>query len=367
MGLLTHHGRRFASLIDASRVGQRHGRISVKLKRLLGASIALAIGTTAHAYNESFEGFLDTGEHYSALLRVSEESGDLIGHAFANRSAVGRLVLQSCLPEMLCQVDGATTTELTVEDLEHLPLGSGAEMASAIFEIERADLAYMIPAFDSGEEALQTRFGRLQIDQEQRLFFNGQPVLAPIEAQAIAASKQANSAETVQPGWQVFFANIRTHIRRALQSPAPVDSTAIERHNTKQQAAWEPVQGNSYLRMVDVYQSDVGDVVVLMDTGGTACPALFRVLSVTSEGAVSTPLFGTCSEIARIWGVDPTYLQDNHPDSLAAQAQLPVVRLAMTGFLGPFEPEQARLQAAMRMMQFEFVDGHIQKLLAAQE
>lgn len=367
MGLLLHHGRRLASLIDASRLGPMHGAISVKFKHLLGACTAFAIGTTAHAYNESFDGFLETGEYYSALWRVSEESGDLIGHAFANRSAVGRLVLQSCLPEMLCQVDGATTTELTFEDLAHLPLGDAANMASAIFEIERAELAYMIPALESGEEALQTRFGHLYIDQELRLFFNGQPVLAPSNAQAITTSIGENSVETAQPGWQIFLANIRAHVRRVLQWPAPVDSAIIERQEAQQQAEWEPVQGNSSLRMVDVYQSDVGDVVVLMDTGGTACPALFRILSVTSTGAVSTPLFGTCSEIARIWSVDPSYLQDQHPNSPAALAQLPVVQLAMTEFLGPFESEQARLQAAMRLAQFEFIDGHIQKLPTAQE
>ncbi|MDH5859184.1 hypothetical protein [Lampropedia aestuarii] len=239
-------------------------------------------------------------------------------------------------------------------------------MASAIFEIERAELAYMIPAFESGEEELQTRFGNLRIDQEQRLFFNGQAVLAPIDAQATATSSHANTATAAQSGWLAFLANIRAHMRRALQWDVPVVRTSTEHQSNQGQADWEPVQGNSYLRMVDVYSSDAGDVVVLMDTGGTACPALFRILSVTSTGAVSTPLFGTCSDVTRIWGVEPAYLQDQYPNSPAALAQLPVVQLAMTEFLGPFEPEQARLQAAMRIKRFEFVDGHIQELPAPQ-
>ena len=72
------------------------------------------------------------------------------------------------------------------------------------------------------------------------------------------------------------------------------------------------------------------DVLLLQNTGGTACPALFRFITVSATGLRATPEFGTCSEI-----IYPTFNEKTG------------VTVAMVGFSGSSEPAAEQRKAAM--------------------
>lgn len=57
------------------------------------------------------------------------------------------------------------------------------------------------------------------------------------------------------------------------------------------------VEGNSGLSIVASYELGQAVVLLLQNTGGSACPALFRVLTVAAGGVRMTSEFGTCSDI----------------------------------------------------------------------
>ena len=57
------------------------------------------------------------------------------------------------------------------------------------------------------------------------------------------------------------------------------------------------IEGNSSLSIVAHYEMGQSDVLLLQNTGGTACPALFRFITVSAAGLRTTPEFGTCSDI----------------------------------------------------------------------
>jgi hypothetical protein len=57
------------------------------------------------------------------------------------------------------------------------------------------------------------------------------------------------------------------------------------------------VEGNSGLSIVADYQVGQSDVLLLQDTGGSACPAMFRFITVNAAGLRASPEFGTCSDI----------------------------------------------------------------------
>ena len=57
------------------------------------------------------------------------------------------------------------------------------------------------------------------------------------------------------------------------------------------------IEGNSSLAIVANFEMGQSDVLLLQDTGGTACPALFRFIIVSAAGLRTTSEFGSCSEI----------------------------------------------------------------------
>ena len=69
------------------------------------ATLCLASLATA----EVTQGVLEKGPAYSALFSASPESGDLIGFAFKTQSTVGRAILQTCLPGLLCKIEKSAT------------------------------------------------------------------------------------------------------------------------------------------------------------------------------------------------------------------------------------------------------------------
>ena len=90
------------------------------------------------------------------------------------------------------------------------------------------------------------------------------------------------------------------------------------------------IEGNNGLDIVANYEIGQSDVLLLQDTGGTACPALFRFITVSAAGVRVTPEFGTCSDI-----IYPTFNEKTG------------VTVAMVGFLGSFEPAAQQRKAAM--------------------
>lgn len=57
------------------------------------------------------------------------------------------------------------------------------------------------------------------------------------------------------------------------------------------------IEGNNSLSIVANYEQGQSDVLLLQNNGGTACPALFRFITVSAAGLRTTPEFGTCSDI----------------------------------------------------------------------
>lgn len=103
------------------------------------------------------------------------------------------------------------------------------------------------------------------------------------------------------------------------------------------------IEGNNSLDIVAHYEMGQSDVLLLQDTGGTACPALFRFITVSSSGVRVAPEFGTCSEI-----IYPTW------DSKTA-----TVTITMNGFRGPFEPQAEKHKAYMTKTVFRFANGRV--------
>lgn len=79
------------------------------------------------------------------------------------------------------------------------------------------------------------------------------------------------------------------------------------------------IQGNNSLSIVASYELGKNDVLLLENSGGTACPALYTFVTISAAGLRTTPEFGTCSEVI-------------YPSSDLKNT----VTVAMAGFAGPF-------------------------------
>ena len=60
------------------------------------------------------------------------------------------------------------------------------------------------------------------------------------------------------------------------------------------------VRGNNSLSLINTYQFDNKDVVLVQDTGGTACPALFHFINVSASGVKATSEFGSCTDLISV-------------------------------------------------------------------
>lgn len=103
------------------------------------------------------------------------------------------------------------------------------------------------------------------------------------------------------------------------------------------------IQGNSSLSIVASYEAGKNDILLLQDTGGTACPALFRFVTLSPKGLSTTPEFGTCSDI-----VYPTM-----------NSETATITITTNGFRGPFEPEADKRKAYMTKTVFRFANGRV--------
>lgn len=304
---------------------------------LLATALALACACTSAQAQKTLEGSLERGPTHSVLWTVSPESGDLIGQIFANTSQAGQTILAHCLPGLQCMAEGASTAEPPGGLTEALPFST---QPSGWWLITQARSAHMQPSLPMSERQLHTRHGQLAITDEYLLLFNGRPVLP----QPPQATKPAPNAaprtllERINAWWQNVWDPVRGKLL-ALLGRAPATPTL-----PPAAAQAEPVQGNAALHIVAHFELEQGqDIVLLQDTGGTACPALYRFATLTPQGIAVTPEFGTCSDLAAA-------TLEETPQG----AQEP--RITMVGALDPIEPGQ---EPRLRLHHFALRQGHV--------
>jgi hypothetical protein len=109
-----------------------------------------------------------------------------------------------------------------------------------------------------------------------------------------------------------------------------------------------PIRANSSLAIGRVFHMDGSDVVLVKDTGGTACPYLYYLVTIRASKAKATPEFGSCAEV------------------VTAGRKGTSIVLTMHGYRGPFEPEADRRKAAHELRTFVFADGKVSEIKTAQ-
>ncbi|THT95312.1 hypothetical protein E9531_17265 [Lampropedia puyangensis] len=256
-------------------------------------TIQASVETAIEAEPADVEGFLqEVGQDYSTIVYMGGETGDVVGYVFENHSAAGQLILQRCMPNMLCIVDHTELVEFSPSEMPQLPVVEGA---SAMFWIQSAQTADASTAFSLDSTTLSTRFGTLAIDASQQLTFNTRPVLATVEAPVEVLSREQYEQENLS-----FIERWIKRISRFVFGDEPDDALAIERRTRSIGVAKEEtVQGNARLRIVQHFENERDDWVLVMNTGDQACPAMFRLVTLNGNGATSTPEFGSCSELVQ--------------------------------------------------------------------
>ena len=300
------------------------------------AALALACAC-ASAQADTLEGTLERGPTHSVLWAVSPESGDLIGQVVANASQAGQTILAHCLPGLHCVAEGASTAEPPDGLTEGLPFSA---QPSGWWLITHANSAHMEPSLPMSERQLHTRHGQLSITDEYLLLFNGRPVLAnaPQPAEPPTSAAPHTLLERIRAWWQNGWTQMRSKLLALLgRTPAPPPAATQT----------EPVQGNAALQIVAHFELEGQDIVLLQDTGGTACPALYRFATLTPQGIAVTREFGTCSALAAVT-----------LEEVPKGAQEPLVTMA--GTLDAVEPGQE--PPRMRLHHFALRQGQVQEL-----
>ena len=310
---------------------------------LLAAALALApwYAGTAQA-QESVEGTLEHGPAHSVLWAVSPESGDLIGQVFANASQAGQVILAHCLPSLHCVAEDANTTQPPDSLTEGLSFGA---QPSGWWLITHARSARMQPNLPLSERELHTRHGQLTITDEYLLLFNGRPVLVSPPQAAPTTHNVAPSATPhtllarINTWWQGWWSVVRGKLLALLgRMPAPTPVAT---------ASAEPVQGNAALHVVAHFEQEGQDIFLLQDSGGTACPALYRFATLTPQGITITRDFGTCSDLATV-KVEDSSNGTQEP------------RLTMVGTLDRVAPGHG---PSLRLHHFVLRQGQVQELV----
>lgn len=202
------------------------------MKKQISIAWLMCCMATMQSQAETTEGVLEKGAAYSALFSASAESGDLMGYAFKNQSPIGKTILQSCLPGILCRIEKSALRPMS--DTSALKF---SDQPSGWFEITQARGVGMTAVVHGYDSSVKTRYGTVSVRADDNvLLFRGKPVV---------------------PG----------------------------------------IEGNSGLSIVASYEHGQTPVLLLQSAGGSACPAMFRVVSLTTSGVRSTPEFGTCSDI----------------------------------------------------------------------
>lgn len=254
-----------------------------------GSSLRNLLGLTCLAFATSFaqadplRGILETEGAYSALFSLSEESGDLVGNVFPNDSPVGRRILNICLAGLPCALEGAYLRDPVAIQTNQLGF---EDSPSGWREIIAVKAVQLDSAIEETQQKARTRYGVVEVDtQSMRLLWQGKPLPA---------------------------------------SDLPAEEYRIVRH----------------------YEWGLSDVLLVQIAQGTACPAMFRFLTISPQGVRATPTFGTCSDL-----VYPFMKTDGQGTPYA------VVR--MVEFQGPFGSEAAQHKAARTRVEYVFRAGRL--------
>jgi hypothetical protein len=105
------------------------------------------------------------------------------------------------------------------------------------------------------------------------------------------------------------------------------------------------VAGNNSLSIVASYELGNADVVLVKNSGGSGCPAMYSVITLTKTSLRANPEFGTCSDIIR-----------------ATSDLKSSVTVVMVGFSGPFESAAERGKAGMTKTVFRYANGQLTRL-----
>lgn len=315
------------------------------------AALALVCGCAA-AHAETVEGTLERSPTHAVLWTISPESGDLIGQVAANTSQAGQIILAQCLPGLHCVAERASIAEPPGSLTDKLAFST---QPSGWLLITKVHGARMAPGLPMRERTLATRQGNLVISDEYLLQFNGQPVMAPppqiaepvLPANPATEMAPLTFAEKVSAWLRGWWSQLRDRLLALLGQTHPQAEppmSAALPANTG-----EPVQGNSALHIVAHFELNGKDVVLLQNTGGAACPALYRFVTLTQQGVSATAEFGTCSDIATVQlGESPNGV----PEPL----------VTMNGMRGPFEPEEEQRRAHMQLHRFMLREGQVREI-----
>lgn len=104
------------------------------------------------------------------------------------------------------------------------------------------------------------------------------------------------------------------------------------------------VAGNNSLSIAASYELGNADVVLVKNSGGSGCPAMYSFITLTKTNLRATPEFGTCSDIIRVTS-----------DLKSA------VTVVTVGFSGPFESAEAGRKAGMTKTVFRYANGQIMR------
>jgi hypothetical protein len=258
------------------------GRVTGVLALLLTVGFATANLNVFAQDAPSWSGILESRGPYSAVFRVSPASGDLVGHLFRNASPVGRQILAGCLSGMPC----------VLEDVKLRPFDGGqgsalgfSDQPSGWLEITGVGAARVGSAIDDYRSEVVTRFGVMAADRDRlTLLWQGKPL------------------------W-----------------PSGSGSFSIVRHYS----SWRQ-----------------GELLLVQNTGGSACPALYHFIEVSPQGAVASQEFGTCSDL-----VYPFVKND--------ASGKPEIVVRMVAYVGPFGTEAQRREAAHTRIEYVFNGKHL--------
>ncbi len=166
-------------------------------------------------------------------------------------------------------------------NLDAPPAQEFKTQASGWFEITAAKKPHMVASISETESTVKTRQGQLTVADDNTLRLRGKPVLPQI-------------------------------------------------------------QGNNFLGILMHYEIGNQDVVLLQNSGGSACPALYQFVILQAGSAKATPEFGSCSDIT-----SPRWDGKN------------TVTLDMLGYAGPMNSEKEQRQAAMTKETYTYTQGRV--------
>lgn len=102
------------------------------------------------------------------------------------------------------------------------------------------------------------------------------------------------------------------------------------------------IQGNYSLSILNIYHNDDSDIILIQNNGGTACPAIYHIVEVSSShDVIATSKFGSCSDL------------------VSFKKSKQGIFVTMPGFQGPFEPESNQRMAALQKHSYLYKDGKI--------